>query len=162
MFDNFLFLYADKSMHEIEAELFQNIQNTRHEKYGPQTNPAIAERIRQEWHAMEGNENALDVAIADSSRPPPQLCQHCRIHMYDIARPWATVPRPLPARSTPTCWIRITRIFWIGCGMSPDKISRRTCPALLQDSSGGASFFPYLQMRHLQLPKSYQIYFSSK
>ena len=78
MFDNFLFLYADKSMHEIEAELFQNIQNTRHEKYGPQTNPAIAERIRQEWHAMEGNENALDVAIADSSRPPPQLCQHCQ------------------------------------------------------------------------------------
>lgn len=60
-------------------------------------------------------------------------------------------------RFTPTCRIRITRAFRIGCGRDPDKTSRRTCPALQQDGSGGDSFFPYLQMRHLQLQNFYSL-----
>lgn len=63
MLKKFSSLYADKSKHEIEADLFQNIQDALHEKYGPHPDQAIAERVHQEWHAMEVNKNTLDVAV---------------------------------------------------------------------------------------------------
>ena len=60
---NYLPLYDGKSKQEIEAILFQSILDILHKKYGTQPDQAIEKRVRQEWHAMEVNENTLDVAV---------------------------------------------------------------------------------------------------
>ncbi len=63
MFEDFVFLYADKSEQEIEAALFQNIETALYEKYGPEPDEVMAKRVRQEWHAIEVNGNIYDVAV---------------------------------------------------------------------------------------------------
>ncbi len=76
MFENFKFLYAEKSKQEIESALYQNIQCVFHEKYGHQPDESIAKRLHQEWHAIEVNGNIFDVAILH------ELCAWMRKNGY--------------------------------------------------------------------------------